>query len=46
MGLSFVTKMQVYGLAYTVRQNNTKILEFRAEKHLLRTMQGEGWLVN
>lgn len=46
MGLSFVTKMQVHMPDYTVRPNSSKIPEFGAEKHLLRSMQGEGWLMN
>ena len=45
MGLSFVTKMLVHMPDYTVRPNSSKIPEFGAEKHLLRSMQGEGWLM-
>lgn len=46
MGLSFVTKMQVHMPDYIVRPNSTKMPEFGAEEHLLRAMQGEGWLMN
>lgn len=46
MGLSFVTKMQVHMPDYMVRPNNTKMPEFGAEEHLLRAIQGEGWLMN